>query len=185
MKAQHDFKINILGLTYKNFSGSYEYVLNKKSGVNITGGYFTTPKILKGLIRTAYSASGIALEYRYYFNNSDNNATGFWVSPYLKYSGKKYKSIPADVSRDSTNVDIPITDYLSQKSTIGGAMGVKFAVGNMIIIGAYFGTGRAAFSKETASNHNLTKDQLDFLKKLDSNWQLRIGINLGFRLWRE
>ena len=184
-EAQHDIKINVLGLLYSNYSGSYEYVLNKRSGINLTAGYFTTPRILKGIIETGYSATGVALEYRYYFNESEIDASGFWVSPYMKYSRKKYKSIPADVSVDSVSVDIPITDYTSQKLTLGAALGVKFAINNMIIIGGYLGTGRAIYTKEYISNESLTEEQKDFLNKLDSKWQFRLGINVGFRISKQ
>ena len=184
LKAQHDIKINVLGLTYTNYSGAYEYVLNRESGINIVAGYFTTPKIFKDLIKTGYTATGISLEYRYYLTENDDKATGFWVSPYLKYSRKKFNSIPVDVDLDSSTVDIPITDYTSSEMSLGMALGVKFVVQN-IIIGAYIGTGIAGISWETISNENLKQEQKDFLDKLDPSWQLRLGINFGYRIQYE
>jgi len=136
------------------------------------------------LIKTGYTATGISLEYRYYLTKNDDKATGFWVSPYLKYSRKKFNSIPVDVDLDSSTVDIPITDYTSSEMSLGMALGVKFVVQN-IIIGAYIGTGIAGISWETISNENLKQEQKDFLDKLDPSWQLRLGINFGYRIQYE
>ena len=196
IRAQHEVKVNLAGLPITNFAVAYEYNINPQSGINIIGSYFRTPGFINTILETKYTSRSITGEYRFYFFPNDNNGSGLWLAPYVKYNRKEFKNIRFSAQIDTFGTfSVGPYDITSSKIAMGLSLGYKFVV-NHLSIEPYLGYGRNVvirrqFSPEITSPIDVEKIPIvkerieNILRSATSigliKSQLRGGFNIGYR----
>ncbi len=178
LNAQHEVKINALGLFYGNYGGAYEYGFAKKFGGNISASFYSTPVFLKKILDLGYKSKGINAELRYYAGKN-TNSSGFFIGPYVKYIKRKYSGIPFVEASDFVQVNI--TDININKIALGLVTGYKGIILNNLVLGGYLGLGYNIYSNRTFTNPEITEKQKDSLPQGLTTVNFRIGINVGYR----
>ena len=165
--AQHDVKFNIIGLMYTNFGGAYEYVINDKSGVNLTFAYFNPPKTFRQLFFTDVVAQSLSVEYRVYYQEKKFPALGFWGAPYLKYSREVFDGIfNLDIVSSIFNLDHGGKNTVINSFSMGYCIGSKYSISEKLNYEWYFGLGGHFYQGGNLKNNRI---------------QIRIGFNIAYR----
>ena len=177
--AQNEIKWNILPIAFRTLCLSYEHILNNKTGLNATGEYMFYPKEIM-------SYADISIEYRMYFKNRDIAATGFWGSPYIKYSRFIYgKYNLLDLALKvvfAVLFNAKLDDYKTVYNgvNIGYSLGYKGRIGHSrIYYGGYFGLGVNVFNY--VYRLNLETMEKSVIPGFESKLFPRGGINFGYR----
>jgi len=138
-------KIGLLGVTYGDYSLSYERTLTQKTSINITGGYMNPNYGIIDFYKNIYVKDGVwidkrgdikdgihfSLDYRFYLGDK-GSLNGFYVAPYLRYWNLAFL-LQDEIMGDYFDVD-------SKVSGIGGGvqLGYHWLISDKISIDWFF-----------------------------------------------
>ncbi len=191
MIAQHDIKVNALGLFFKHYGLGYQYNINAQFSAGVFINYSANPNILSvenfysdlhGINNASRSDFSFSPEIRYYLYPT------FWadsryIGAYFRYRTGEWKDLYYMDSSYSKELyyNMNYSNYV-----IGILTGYKWLTSSGIYIETYTGFGRAVgytteLSTTYAENHfekNGGLAEYEFL----SSWDLRFQIAVGYRI---
>ena len=184
LQAQHDVKINMLGLIFGNYGVNYEYVISPEMSTGAGINYYIyklTSTDFSGTTTTelTYTGFNISPEFRFYFN-PDDDAEGAYAGAYLKYrtatgDGNWYydpQGILQTTSRTNTGLAFGIMGGKKWVADVGFIFETYFGIGKYIMQNTKYGT-----PDYEAYHDQFTTFELIGLSSID----LRIGLGLGWR----
>ena len=184
LMAQHDVKINALGVFFKNYSVGYEYIINDEMSGGLSINYAAGSWLLEALndiegTNTQYSSFSLTPEFRYY-TNPDFGADKRYFGAYLIYEGVSWDNLTV---YDYDNNSKEIT-YNMKNTGIGiGIMsGQKWVTNSGIYIETLIGFGRFMSSNTTISDPRAA-EIIDLTEYgYISAWDFRFQIGVGYRI---
>jgi hypothetical protein len=180
-KAQVDeVKLNAIGALFNNYSVGYERGLSETSSVGLWVNY-QSYNFGIGDEDNKISGIGFVPEFRFYFS-PDDECDGFFVGPYLKYASLSTKSDYTILDDDGDYQDYNDVKVSSNRFVIGLNLGRKWVTDGGFLFETSFGFGKALASGVNYDNDNVQTyyDDNDILE-LEINFDLRLGINVGYR----
>lgn len=135
-------KLGLLGFNYGDFAISYERVINTKSSLNYTIGYWnpniswfdfssyfeTNEGVWLDGINDGFHTS---IEYRFYLGNHQP-IKGFYLAPYLRYWNLNFQ-MKDIIDEDNFNIDAKVSSI-----GLGFQMGYHWLINNKFSIDWYF-----------------------------------------------
>ncbi len=187
--AQHGVKINVLGLTVKDFGLGYEFIINDEiSAALFINAVTGTPYYNYELITPDenYSALKISPEFRYYLG-SNFGADRLFLSGYLRYNSEKFSDITLhyyDNALGQSN-DI-IYDFSNTSLVLGAGAGNKWLFNSSLYVEAFFGIGIKAINNPSFSDIRAEEEMYEEHPKLTNYYytnmfDYRLQISLGYR----
>jgi hypothetical protein len=149
---QNVVKIGLLGLSYGDYSLSYERALSPKSSINFTAGYMNPNNGVLNLYQDIYVQDGVwigdwydgihsSVDYRFYTGEKGTALKGFYVSPYLRYWNLALL-LQDEIEGDFFDVDTKLSSV-----GIGFQVGYQWLISKKISIDWYFlGIGAQKFT---------------------------------------
>jgi hypothetical protein len=183
LMAQHDVKINALGLFFRNYSAGYEYIINDEISAGISTNFAKGSWLLQAMngidgSSTTYSGFSITPEFRYY-TNPDFGADKRYFGAYLIYEGVSWGDLTV---YDYDNSNTITYDMSNTGIGIGIIGGQKWVTNSGIYFESLLGFGRFMSSNitisDTRANEIINLAEYDFI----SGWDLRFQIGIGYRI---
>jgi len=183
-EAQHDIKLNMLGVVFGNYGVNYEYVISPEMSAGGAVNYYLFKTKTTGFSgednENKYVGFNFAPEFRFYFN-PDDDAEGMYVGAYLKY-----RSATSD---GWSYVDAQGNFAETTRSTNGLAFGIlggkKWVADAGFIFETYFGIGKYLTNnvKFGSSEYETYWDQYPTFEVTGlSAIDVRLGLGIGWRL---
>ncbi len=187
LKAQHDIKINALGLFFQDYGLGYEYIINESFSAGIFANYSTFPYLLsvedyfEGTAHTRNSLS-VSPEVRYYLA-PDFGADKRYIGAYFRYKDVSW----TDLSYYN-NTNTPALYNLDYSSIVLGMMtGQKWVTNSGIYFETLLGVGKALSSSTTFSDpaaeqymeDNGGLSEYSYVAGWDFRFQIAVGYRIG------
>jgi hypothetical protein len=140
---QNVVKIGLLGLSYGDYSLSYERALGAKSSLNLTAGYMNPNNGFLNLYQDIYVQDGVwigdwydgihaSVDYRFYTGEKGTALRGFYLSPYLRYWNLALL-LQDEIEGDYFDVDTKLSSV-----GVGIQFGYQWLISKKISIDWYF-----------------------------------------------
>lgn len=194
LQAQHDVKVNFIGLLFKSYGAGYDYVINDEMSAGLSFSYSTSILGLK--TDGHYSALKITPDFRFYTNPEDG-ADGFYFGGYLTYAKVNFNDLIAAIPTETydpyygynvtTFKDVPYNISLNGIA-VGIELGKKWVTNSGVFFETNFGFGRYLSKSVSYSNNEVSKyyEDNDITGDEDGiNWlytfDWKFGLNVGYR----
>ena len=183
INAQHDVKVNAIGIFFKNYGVGYEYIINEEMGagidMNIVSGNVSLFSSFDSNVK--HSSFSLTPNFKFYFS-PDYGADGFYFEGYLKYKNMSDKNLVYHDGTRDINYDMGFSGV-----ALGIATGKKWVTNSGFYFETLFGFGRfltKSFSYSDSyvegklkENNPSYESTLDFVY----SWDLRFHLNVGWR----
>lgn len=190
LKAQHDVRVNFIGLLFKNYGIGYEFIINDEMGAGLS---FSYSQSLLGLDTKDYSSLNITPDFRFYTNPEDG-ADGFYFGGYLNYAKVNLDNLSINLDTKTQDAygntiyaDVPY-NYTLTGFAIGLELGRKWVTNSGVFFETNFGFGRYlttshSYSDSRVEDYFKTTESVGFEEGIDwlYTFDYRLGLSIGYR----
>ncbi len=167
LKAQHDIKVNALGLFFQDYGLGYEYIINESFSAGIFANYSTFPYLLS---------------VEDYIDGTDHTRRSLNISPEVRY----YLSPDFGADKRYTTNDYSYYNLDYSSIVLGMMTGQKWVTNSGIYFETLLGIGKALSSSTTFSDP-VAEQQMEDNGGLSeysyvAGWDFRFQIAVGYRI---
>ena len=160
MKAQVDVSINPIGLLFGDLSVGVDFVVDEKFSIEGSVGFGNNK--ISGIKGNNLGVNGVG---KYYFSPS-RRADRFYADVFLRYIGRSW----------NYDDNSSFADFRTNRVGIGFGIGYKVVSAGNFVFDIGFGAGRAIVDKNTYSDSNGTRQEVDW-----PNIMFQGKLGLGYR----